>query len=163
MASLIQIWNGCDMTDSEIGDFVGLVVRGGAVGEPELVRRGLKRTGAMALLSRISGETVGVAARKVPKDSYRRGLEEKSGQGLPKGEYPFELGYVSVHPDYEGRGIGRELSEKAVGLSEGQGIFATTADSGMIRILSGLGFSCVGRSWPNPDRRELHLYIRKPG
>ena len=156
-----EVLNGKDASCSETETFVRFVIEGGAVKEAHYVRAGLMREGAKIVFAKVSDRIVGVAARKVPSEGYRTGIEGqlKSGSPLPEDMYPFELGYVTVVSEHRGHGIAKSLVEHVLNLSEGLGMFATTSDSAMQKILSRSGFSSVGSSWTNNCRQKLHLMI----
>lgn len=149
---------GPELPPSELNVFLGLVKCGGAVDE-SYVRRGLKRPGAKAVFAMVSGQTVGVAALKVPKDTYRRNIEVESGERIPVKTFEFELGYVSVHQNYRRKGLGKSLTERVVSLSS-FGLFSTTGSCSMMRILCDSGFSRIGNPWRNDSGQFLHLFVR---
>ena len=161
MAVEHKVLDCADASCSETEEFVRLVIDGGAVKEENFVREGLMRKGTKIVFAKIGDRIVGAAARKVPSEGYRTGIEgqAKSGQPLPVDVYPFELGYVTVVPEHRGRGIAKGLVEQVLGLAEGKGMFATTSDSAMQEILSRSGFFSVGNSWTNDSQQELHLMI----
>lgn len=101
---------GATATKKEVDTFVKLVGSGGAVDE-NYVRKGAVRKGAQIIFAEVDGQTVGVAALKVPLAGDRSGLQKgaKAGYPLPENEYPYELGYVSVSPKHSGQGIAKVL------------------------------------------------------
>ncbi len=146
---------------SEIEMFARVVQTGGAVDE-RYVRLGLRRDGAKLLMARIANEVVGVSALKIPLQTYRAGIEskEKSGYPLPLAQFPYELGYVAVSPDFGGRGIATTLIEKVIEQSDGSGLFATTSNAAMKdTLLPRAGFKRVGASWLNGENERLHLFV----
>ena len=149
---------GPKLTPSDFDDFVRLVKRGGAV-KGEYVRCGLKRPETKAVLAKVSGQVVGVSALKVPKATYRCRIEDKSGEKMPEHIFKFELGYVSVKKDIQHNGLGKELAKKVIDLSD-SGLFSTTSNAYMERILCELGFVRTGKSWKSDDDECLHLLIR---
>ena len=160
-AAEYEVLDRTEKSCSETETFVRLVIEGGAVKEEHYVREGLMREGAKIVFAKIGDSIVGVAARKVPSEGYRSGIEgqSKSGYSLPEDIYPFELGYVTVVREHRGLGIAKGLVEQVLVLAEGKGMFATTSNSAMQEILSRSGFFSVGNSWTNDWRQELHLMI----
>lgn len=150
-----------DSTQQDIDDFVRLVREGEAVAE-HYVRQGIRRKGAKMVLARIEGQVVGVAALKIPLKTYRDGIASaaKSGHPIPEGKYPFELGYVAVRADQQGKGIGNALVASVMDLSGGHGLFATTSHPAMKKsILPRAGFQPVGTPWVNVQNESLQLFI----
>lgn len=150
-----------DATQGEQDDFMRLVQEGGAVNE-HYVRSGISRKGAKMVMARSDKILVGVAALKVPLNSYRNriGSNAKSRYPIPKGLYPYELGYVSVSRQFGGQGIGGGLVKQVLDLSDGSGFFATTSNSVMKnRLLPQAGFKPVGVPWTNGQNEKLQLFI----
>jgi GNAT superfamily N-acetyltransferase len=154
---------GATATKEEVDTFVELVVAGGAVRENH-VRRGAVRPGAQLIFAEVDGQTVGVAALKVPLVRYRSSLQEpaKAGYSLPESEFPYELGYVSVLPKYSGRRIAKKLVEEVLRLASGNGVFATTSNPTMKEgVLPSFKFVPVGKTWSNGSGDILSLFVRK--
>ncbi|MXO49441.1 GNAT family N-acetyltransferase [Erythrobacter vulgaris] len=153
---------GATATREELDTFAELVGSGGAVDENH-VRRGAVRPGAQLVFAEGYGQTVGVAALKVPLVGYRSGLQEaaKAGYSLPESEYPYELGYVSVSPNHSGQGIAKALVAEVLRLAAGNGVFATTSNSAMKKgVLPSFKFVPVGKGWRNGSGDILNLFIR---
>lgn len=154
---------GATAAKEEVDTFVELVQSGGAVDE-NYVRRGAVRPGAQIIFAEVDGQTVGVAALKVPLVGYRSSLREaaKAGYSLPESEYPFELGYVSVSPKYSGQGIAKALVAEVLRLASGNGVFATTSNPTMKKgVLPSFKFVSVGKTWRNGSGDILSLFVRK--
>ncbi len=155
------------MSDDDREAFAILVAAGGAV-KVDLVREGIQHPGAKLVVAKIGGKMIGCAALKSPTDEYRVGFQKGKAQfALHEEAYPHELGYVAVHPDYEGQGWGSRLCELVMMLAGRDGVFATTGTASMLtKILPSLGFRWVGVVWkglPNDkDKRkpDLHLLVR---
>lgn len=155
---------GATATKEELDTFVKLVGSGGAVDE-KYVRRGAVRPGAHIIFAEDDGQTVGVAALKVPLPGYRSGLQEaaKADYALPESEYPYELGYVSVSPEYSGQGIAKALVAEVLRLAAGNGVFATTSNPKMKEgVLPSFKFVPVGKAWTNGSGDVLSLFVLKP-
>ena len=112
---------GATATKEEVDTFVELVGSGGAVDENH-VRRGAVRQGAQIIFAEVDGQTVGVAALKVPLVGYRTGLQgaAKADYSLPESQYPYELGYISVSPKHSGQGIAKALVAEVLRLANGK-------------------------------------------
>src|SRR5690349_9800426 len=70
----------------------------------------------------------GVAALKIPRQSYWEGVFTKAKSGLAYQEYPFEFGYLYVEADRRDEGYGRALMQKTLSLAGDKGVFATTRE-----------------------------------
>jgi GNAT superfamily N-acetyltransferase len=154
---------GATATKEEVDTFVELVGSGGAV-DKNYVRKGAVRPGAQIIFAEVDGQTVGVAALKVPLVGYRSGLQEaaKAGYSLPESDYPYELGYVSVSPKHSGQGIAKALVAEVLRLATGNGVFATTSNPAMREgVLPSFKFVPVGRTWMNGSGDILSLFVRK--
>ncbi|WP_339113786.1 GNAT family N-acetyltransferase [Thioclava sp. GXIMD2076] len=154
---------GANAAQEEIDTFVELVASGGAVDEV-YVRMGVVRLGAQIAFAEVAGQTVGVAALKVPLHEYRIGLQgtNKANYSLTEQEYPYELGYVSVSPEHAGKGIAKALVAEVMRLAGGNGIFATTSHPTMKEgILPSFQFVPVGKTWKNLSGDTLILLVKK--
>ena len=150
-----------DCSDSEIEDFMALVLAGG-----EVTGHGLKnriRSAACLFLLRIGSCTCGIAALKKPAVSYRKHVSLKSGIPLPQDEYPYELGWVFVMPSARGHHFSRDLTRAAISRSGTSGVFATsrTGNDTMHATLKKFDFVAAGRSWPSErGGHNLQLFVR---
>lgn len=159
-----RVINGENAADDEVETAVKLVSLGGAVDE-FYVRQGVKRPGARVVFAEVNGETVGVAALKIPSDEYRSSFQgsAKAEFSLPSKDYPYELGYISVLPDHGGRGIARSMIQIVLDLSDGKGFFATTSHPAMRNgLLPSFDFRLVGNAWENDTAETLNLLVREP-
>lgn len=145
---------------AERGQFLVLVHMGGeANATPDRIRR------AEALAMAWSGgDVIGIAALKRPLDSYRDRIARKSGLSLKPSEWPYELGYVFVHPDHRGHGHANRLVEHAVRAAGRRNVFATvrTNNEPMQATLRRFGFAQAGRDYLSDDaERTLSLWTRR--
>jgi len=154
---------GATATKEEVDTFVELVGSGGAVDENH-VRRGAVRQGAQIIFAEVDGQTVGVAALKVPLVGYRTGLQgaAKADYSLPESQYPYELGYISVSPKHSGQGIAKALVAEVLRLANGNGVFATTSNPTIKKgVLPSFKFVHIGKTWRNGSGDILSLFVRK--
>lgn len=155
--------NGADATQEDVDVFVELVTLGGAVDE-KYVRIGVVRPGAQIIFAEVAGQTVGVAALKLPSVEYRSSLQRitKADYSLPESEYPYELGYVSVSPEHSGKGIAKALVAEVIRLADGSGLFASTSNSAMKDgVLPSFKFVPAGKTWKNASGDTLGLLVSK--
>jgi GNAT superfamily N-acetyltransferase len=107
----------------------------------------------------------GVAALKIPRQSYWQRVFADTKSGLAYQEYPFEFGYLYVEQDRRGKGYGSALVLKALSLAGNEGVFATTREDNTDVhpcLLKG-GFRQIGQ--PYSSKRgdfRLLLFVR-PG
>lgn len=147
-------------TTAERDQFLSLVRSGGeAHATPDRIRR------AEALvMAWFGGDPIGIAALKRPLDSYRERVGRKSGISLRSSEWPYELGYVFVHPDHRGHGYANRLVEHAVRAAGRRNVFATvrTNNDPMQATLRRFGFAQAGRDYLSDDaERTLSLWTRR--
>jgi GNAT superfamily N-acetyltransferase len=108
----------------------------------------------------------GVAALKIPRQSYWEGVFEKSESGLSHAEFPLEFGYLYVEEDRRKKGLGHMLIQRTLILAGSEGIFATTREKNT-RVHSRLieqGFQQAGS--PYKSKRgdfNLLLFVRTGG
>ncbi|MER2020863.1 MAG: hypothetical protein ABS932_01645 [Stenotrophomonas sp.] len=145
----------------EVRDFVDLVEQGG-----EVAVRGLKQRvmGAANLaFLHFGGRLAGVAALKHPNAEYRARVASSSGIALLQDCYPYELGWVFIATEARGNGYARLLSQAALSLTDGSGVFATsrTDNAPMHRALANLGFVSSGSAYLSLHAgHHLQLFTR---
>jgi GNAT superfamily N-acetyltransferase len=134
-------------TNIEIGAFIAFIRAGGEVAIQGLNER--IRGAASLVFVRTEGMVVGVAALKIPQESYRRRVSTDSGAPLAATNFPYELGWVFVSPEYRGNGLSLLLSQAALRECKGFGVFATsrTDNVAMHKQLLKLGFVAVGHPY----------------
>ena len=118
---------------------------------------------AVALVTIHEGETlIGTAALKRPSADYRKRTFRKAGQEDAEAAHPLELGWVHVHQDHERKGHGLRLVEAVLEAAKGEGVYATTKNDAMRRMLPKASFAKAGddyRSTLKP-KEKLSLYTR---
>lgn len=118
---------------------------------------------AVVLVTMYEGDTlIGTAAVKRPLQGHRSNTFKKANDEKAAAEYPLEIGWVHVHPDYRRKGCGVNLVEAALGHVASGGVYATTKSDAMRSILAALGFNAVGidyKSTLSPDEM-LSLFAR---
>jgi GNAT superfamily N-acetyltransferase len=148
------------MSSSERDEFIAFVGDAGEVDRatlPELV------SSAVALVMLHDGRTlIGTAALKVPFDAHRRREFRKAEVEDRADEFPLELGWVVVHPNYRRQGHAPALVAKAMGAAPDRGVYATTKTKRMRELLPDYGFVVQGKPYSsarNPDA-SLSLFGR---
>lgn len=104
---------------------------------------------------------VAIAALKAPGARYRERVFAEAGIGASPSEYELELGWVYVVAAHRGRGLGKDLCRQLLAQVESAPVFATTCPDnvGMVRTLSGLGFSRAGQPYIRRNQ-ELAVFLR---
>lgn len=149
------------LSEPEFSDFVTLALTGG-----EVFRRGLERRVRKAeklVLLRVAGHLAGIGALKKPEARYRQRLAAKSGVVLLESQYPIELGWIVVSPNYRGRGYSNMITAAALAVADEVGIFATARDDNlaMHRTLKNHGFVRAGRPYLSAiGDRQVCLFVR---
>lgn len=145
----------------EIRDFVALVSQGGEVPAAGLSRR--VNAAAQLVFLRIGARLYGVAALKNPNPGYRAKIIAASGVDLPPDSFPYELGWVFVSPEARRQGHSQSLSQAALSLAAGRGVFATSRKDNvaMHSTLAKLGFVPSGSAYASQQGGYcLQLFAR---
>ena len=150
--------------DAEIAAFTALVTEGGKVDVAGLE----ERVNAAALLGFVykGKELIGTAAVKNPLDTYREQVANQANTELPKNQFPYEIGWIFVKPEFRNQAILQKLqmllSNKAFALH--RGMFATTKEinKANIKYLEDSRFKKAGDTWISPrDGSPMALYTRE--
>lgn len=150
-----------EMSSTQRDEFIALVHQGAQVNRHTL---GNLVDRAIALITLYDGDRlIGTAAVKDPNPDHRKGYFVKAGEPTREEMFPFELGWVVVHPDYQGQGLARRLIETAISATP-KGMYATTKTDRMIKILPDYGFIKMGTKFPSVEdpTAELLLLVRSP-
>ena len=148
--------------DTEIADFMALVMAGGEV-TPNGLEGRVRSAACLAFLT-IGCCLSGVAALKRPEASYRKRVAAGSGIALPEAELPYELGWVFVMPNARGRGFSADLTRAALSGADDDGVFATsrTENDAMHATLAKFHFTIAGRPYPSGrGGHRLQLFVRR--
>lgn len=155
-----------ECTQDQINEFIALLTEGNEV-DTRGVEARIRRAASLGFA--YDNETlIGIAAVKVPADTYRRAIERKSGVELDSEEYPFEAGWLYVKPQYRDQKIGQSLRGLTIlaALRLHEGIFSTTRDNNTIakHILEKFGFTQEGSTWTSErSGTPLALFTKNPG
>lgn len=144
-------------------DLFGVLVRqAGEVGDNALATN--MRTAKALVVGRIAGRVLGIAALKRPQASYRKRIGGKAGVDIGFENYPYELGYVYVLPEAQGKKLSHRLVAAALEHSEGAAIFATTRtdNAAMLATLAKAGFRQFGQDYRGRGARTIRLSVRLP-
>ncbi len=156
-----------ECTDAELTEFIKLVLSGGAVEKERLDERVRLAFRLTFLWGKAEGvRLVGTAALKRPSPFRRRQIPSSASIAsteLSEAAYPYELGWVCIHPDFQGKKYSFKVTQAALeGVGE-SGIFATTRKDTcqMQRTLERLGFSACGSPYASGrGTYKLGLFVR---
>jgi GNAT superfamily N-acetyltransferase len=125
----------------QLVDFAAFVRNGGEA-------KALHINSAKCLVQLRSDKLIGTAALKTDK-SYRNTCFERAGLTELADKFPFELGYVVVHPPLRGRGLSYLVVAAALSWREKSGVYATSnlVNLAMHRVLESRGFIRAGVPW----------------
>jgi GNAT superfamily N-acetyltransferase len=146
------------MTAAEKAAFVDFVATAGEVSAATL--SGLVENAAALVLLFDDDKLIGTAGIKVPFPGHQQGEFAKASVAARANDFPLELGWVVVHPEYRKRGHAGELVLEASRLAAGAGIYATKKTPRMLAILAENGFETIGEPYPsllNPDVKLILL------
>lgn len=150
-----------DCNETEIGDFMSLVLAGGEVTATGL--EGRIRAATSLVFLNVGCCFCGVAALKRPEESYRKRIASSSGVSLPLEQFPYELGWVFVMPSSRGRHFSLDLAREAIASAGCAGVFATsrTDNPNMHATLAKLQFVPIGKSYRSGrGGYQLQLFVR---
>lgn len=140
--------------------FGAMVQQAGEVGGNGLTTN--IRDAKALVFGRIAGEVLGVAALKRPQASYRKRIGGKAGVDLAPAYYPYELGYVFLLPEAQGKQLSHGLVAAALAHAEGAAVFATarTDNAAMLAALAKAGFKQAGQDYRGRGTRMIRLVVR---
>ncbi len=150
-----------DCSTEELDDFCRIVRAAGEV-DPYGLKERVRCAKAVAFAIS-DGETLGVAALKVPDENYRQSVFTNAKANRSACEYPFEVGWVVVDDHHRGKGLSRILVEATLTAAGDVSVFATSASSRepMHRTLRRLGFVQAGEPYLSRRRNsDLLLFVR---
>ncbi|MGR4891085.1 GNAT family N-acetyltransferase [Sphingopyxis sp. LARHCG72] len=148
-----------ELSSAQRDEFIAMVHQGAQVSKHTL---GNLVDRAVALVTIYDGDRlIGTAAIKDPNPDHRRGYFVKSGERAREVQFPLEMGWVVVHPDYRDQGLARSLIQAAISAAP-NGMYATTKTDRILKILPEYGFIQLGASFPSAEdpNAELTLFVR---
>ncbi|MFZ1682120.1 MAG: GNAT family N-acetyltransferase [Rhizobiaceae bacterium] len=148
-------------TPPEIDEFKKLVLSEGRVGRRTLP--GLMISARCLVMLLHAGQVIGTAALKSPNNTYRKRVFRLSKVSEQESQFPYEMGWVVVHPDHRQRRYSHRLVEAALA-DIAAGVYATSQDrdTAMHRTLERSGFRKSGSPYPstgNPGSK-IFLFVR---
>lgn len=149
-----------DLSKPELEQFLQMIIDGGQVADAGLRDRVLRAS----MLARLydNRRILAIGALKVPYDTYRDSVSKGAGVSLDSSRYPWELGWVFVHPNGRGRGLSSRVCAHLMEYANGDGVFATlrVINTPMHRALCGAGFVQSGSEWVSSENGDkLMLFL----
>lgn len=148
-----------NVTQDYLDQLISLVTSGGQV-KSHFVKTGIRNASSVAILI-IEGKVIAGCCLKNPASSYRNGVFAAASANQSPDKYPYELGYIVTHPEYEGKGFCGRLLDQFLPAFSSLHIYATTRKPAMLYILGKQGFYKTGTTYK--DDLELLLYDAKAG
>ena len=153
-----------ECSDEELKNFATVLAEGGQVAISGMMTR-IKLAKSLGFAYNEDGELVGVSALKVPLEAYRRQVESGAGVSLPSSEYPYDVGWLYVKPEYRGAKAGQMLRYLLVQpvLGINAGAFATIRHDNFMpqRIITKYGFERAGHVWTSEKTgNAIDLFVR---
>lgn len=151
-----------ECSDSEISDFVRIVEEAGEVGNGVEQRA---RNAAFLIMMFAADQMVGTAAIKNPNSSYRAKIFRKAGLESEAVNYQYELGWIHIRQEHQGRRLASPLVEKTLSYLHDKQTFATTRESNaqMRRVLEKVGFVRCGKPYSSTQSANeiILLYLKR--
>ncbi len=148
-----------DCTATELNAFIALVREAGEVAANGLPNR-VRAAERLFFLLDESYALLGISALKHPSPGYRAKVFSHAAAQSTPDEFPFEVGWVVVAPQYRGLGLSRPLVSMLLSYQPPSFVFATTrADNHfMQRTLLRLGFKREGHTYRS-ERGDYDLVL----
>ena len=153
-----------ECSDEEIESFANLLIEGGEVAAAGVIDR-VKRAKVLGFAYTSAHELIAVSALKIPYESYRANVEQGSGASIPKEDFPYEVGWLYMKPEYRGGRAGQTLRfllvQPCLGISGGA--FATVRNANLMpqRLMDKFGFERKGGLWTSSrNGSPLALFVR---
>lgn len=99
---------------------------------------------------------IAVGAIKNPDPQHVQDFSLRSGYAIGAGVR--ELGYVTVHDQFRGRGLAMLICSRLLS-NYSQTLFATTSNPAMIALFERLGWNKVGSPWPSELNYNVQLTL----
>lgn len=149
-----------DCTPQALAEFEKLIIEAGTVDPRGLMER-IRDAWRLLFLRESNSQLVGIGALKHPLSSYRKKVFAKAQANEPSDEYRTELGWITVAPSHQGRGLSRRIISQLISVVPNEKLFATTrADARAIRFATEYGFKAHGKPYPSGRGYDLVLYLR---
>ncbi|MCX2492988.1 hypothetical protein OQX63_05860 [Pedobacter sp. PF22-3] len=146
-----------NISQDYLDQLASLVAAGGQV-EYRDAKRGIANAFVLAMLV-VEEKVIAGCCLKNPITNYRNRVFKNSQAKQNPDSYPYELGYIVTHHDYEGKGHCNNLMTQFFPAIASYQIYATTRKPAMAHILAKYGFYKTGKIYK--DDLEMLLYDGK--
>jgi hypothetical protein len=142
------------LTQAQIAEIYNLVAQGGQVNLQTLHTRLLEAE--LIGFIKSEGRIVATASLKRPRDTAGDNAFVKSGSPLSYADFPLELGYAIIAPEYRGLHLAGPLCQTLCDQCPSRNLFATTRKDNLVaqKILLNHRFFLSGN--PFRDRNDLY-------
>ena len=152
-----KIGNAKEFSNNEISDFKKIVIEAGEVSSETF--DGLISKNPILLFYPETSNIKAVGALKLPNDSYKKSVFEKSKSRVNMDSYEFELGWIVCLN--EEKGIGQKITKALATYKPNQYATVRKENAKMNHILQKFGFKQVGKPYKsNRGDYENNLYIK---
>lgn len=105
------------------------------------------------------GRIIAVSALKVPNQGYKDSVFDSAGVGHLAIQFPLEMGWKVVSPEYRGQNLGKTLSQKILAAVDINKVFATVraTNQAALRPIQQLGFKPLGEPYVGSSGNEIIL------
>jgi predicted GNAT family N-acyltransferase len=157
MELIFKIKKTKDCSLTEINNFFELAKKAEQVDENGLLNR--INNSELLGFCYSNEQLVGISAIKNPNENYKKRIFRKASIEEEAKNFRFELGYSYTEEEFRGKRISFNINRKLVDKILSDNIYATTANQGMIKILSKIGFHKIGKSYKgNHNTDEIQIY-----
>jgi len=144
-----------ELSDSEREACLAIIKAGGAVAVDSAKLKHAK----LLAVARLGSEIVGVGTVKRQRPDYAQRIGTRSGFQFP--QQTLELGYLAVEGQHRRKGLSHRLVAALLAGKHG-GLFSTTYDKRMKKVLAAAGFVQRGHNWPGKSEPlSLWMYREK--
>ncbi len=152
-----QIGNAKEFSNKEIAAFKKIVLEAGEVSSATF--DGLISKNPVLLFYPETENIEAVGALKIPNDSYKKRVFEKSEADVNRAKYEYELGWIVCLS--EEKGIGQKITEALAIYKPNQYATVRKENVKMNHIIQKFGFKQVGKSYnSNRGDYENNLYVK---
>lgn len=102
---------------------------------------------------------------KNPQKSYKRKVFEKTGWPGAQDDFDFEIGYCFTDPEFQGKGVCKELIRSITDVwMPDNTFFATTKNPAMMKLFTNIEWEEFGNSYPvsEEDKTLIAVYTHQP-
>jgi predicted GNAT family N-acyltransferase len=105
------------------------------------------------------GKIVGISALKIPNNSYKQSVFANAGVPELATQFPYEMGWKVVLPEYRGQALGLQLSQRLLSSVNIKQVFATvrSTNQSALKPMQQLGFAPLGNTFTGSSGNKIIL------